>query len=40
VYVDDKLQKYEEALVRKVAELIYVPYFDFIAAKHKMLERK
>jgi len=39
-YADDNLQKYEEALVRKVADLIYVPHSDFIAAKHRVLERK
>ena len=39
-YADDKLQKYEEALVRKVADLIYVPHSDFIAAKHRILEGK
>jgi len=39
-YADDKLQKYEEALVRKVADLIYVPHSDFIAAKHRVLEGK
>ena len=39
-YADDSLQKYEEALVRKVADLIYVPHSDFIAAKHRVLKRK
>lgn len=38
-YADRNLQKYEEALVRKVAELIYVPHAEFIAAKHRVLER-
>ena len=27
------LEKYEEALIRKISELIYVPHKDFIAAK-------
>ena len=36
-YADKHLQKYEEALIRKIAELIYVPHSDFIAAKHRVL---
>lgn len=39
-YADNKLQKYEEALVRKIADLIYVPHKDFIAAKHRVLNRQ
>lgn len=39
-YADNKLQKYEEALVRKIADLIYVPHKDFIAAKHRVLDRQ
>ncbi len=38
-YADQNLQKYEEALVRKIADLIYVPHSDFIAAKHRVLAR-
>jgi len=34
-YADDALHHYEEHLVRKVAELLYVPHRDFIAAKHR-----
>ncbi|HYW90878.1 MAG TPA: TerB family tellurite resistance protein [Gammaproteobacteria bacterium] len=32
-YADGRLNKYEEALVRKVAELLYIPHQDFIAIK-------
>lgn len=38
-YADDHLQKYEEALVRKISDLIYVPHSQFIAAKHRVQER-
>lgn len=38
-YADDHLQKYEEALIRKIADLIYVSHSDFIAAKHRVLQR-
>ena len=36
-YADKVLEKYEEALVRKIAELLYVPHSSFIAAKHRVL---
>ena len=36
-YADRRLDKHEEALVRKVAELLYVPHRDFIQAKHRVL---
>ena len=32
-YTDKVLEKYEEALVRKIAELLYVPHSAFIASK-------
>ncbi len=32
-YVDGDLDKYEEALIRQVAELIYVPHQDYIRTK-------
>ena len=35
-YVDDYLQKYEEALIRKISDLLYIPHSDFIAAKHRV----
>ena len=38
-YADATLQKYEEALVRKIADLIYVRHNDFIAAKLRVLSR-
>ena len=38
-YADQHLEKYEEALIRKISELIYVPHSDFIAAKHRVIER-
>jgi uncharacterized tellurite resistance protein B-like protein len=35
-YADDHLQKYEEAMIRKISDLLYVPHSDFIATKHKV----
>ena len=35
-YADKELEKYEEALVRKIADLLYVPHSAFIAAKHRV----
>ena len=35
-YVDGRLDRYEEALVRKIADLIYVSHRDFIQAKHRV----
>ena len=32
-YADDYLQKYEEALIRKISDLLYIPHSDFIATK-------
>jgi uncharacterized tellurite resistance protein B-like protein len=34
-YADAELHRYEEHLVRKVAELLHVPHGAFIAAKHR-----
>ena len=34
-FADGALDKYEEHLVRKLAELLYVSHADFIAAKHR-----
>ena len=34
-YASEDLHKYEEHLVRKVADLLYVPHAAFIAAKHR-----
>jgi len=35
---DDTLCKYEEHMVRKVSELLYVPHRSFIAAKHRVID--
>ena len=35
-FSDEKLDKYEDHLIRKVAELIYVSHSDFIKAKLKV----
>ncbi len=32
-YADGQLDKYEEALVRKIADLLHVPHLDFIKTK-------
>ena len=32
-YADQELDQYEEHLVRKIADLLYVPHRDYIAAK-------
>ncbi|MGD8559291.1 MAG: TerB family tellurite resistance protein, partial [Gammaproteobacteria bacterium] len=39
-YADDELEKYEEALVRKIADLLYVPHTQFIAAKHRVKSQR
>lgn len=31
---DDSIDKYEEHIIRKIADLIYVPHVQFIEAKH------
>jgi uncharacterized tellurite resistance protein B-like protein len=36
-YADGELDPYEEAMVRKVAELIHVPHRHFIQAKHRVM---
>lgn len=36
---DGEIDKYEEHLVRKVADLIYVPHQAYIRAKHLAMER-
>ena len=35
-YADERLNKYEEYLVRKIAELLYVPHSTFIRARHRV----
>lgn len=39
-YADGRLDKYEEHLVRKIADLIHVPHSTFIQAKHKAKKGK
>ncbi|KRT56225.1 tellurite resistance TerB family protein [endosymbiont of Ridgeia piscesae] len=36
-FADDELHKYEEHLIRRLADLIHVAHGDFIAAKHRVL---
>ncbi len=36
---DGEIDKYEDHLVRKVADLIYVPHLSFIRAKHNAINR-
>ncbi len=36
---DGEIDKYEDHLVRKVADLIYVPHMAFIRAKHNAIKR-
>ncbi|MCK4587365.1 MAG: TerB family tellurite resistance protein [Gammaproteobacteria bacterium] len=38
-YADNELEMYEEHLVRKISDLLYVRHSDFIRAKHQVLER-
>jgi uncharacterized tellurite resistance protein B-like protein len=37
-FADGRLDRYEEALVRKIADLIYVPHRDFIRLKHRVMD--
>ena len=39
-YADDSLHHYEEHLVRRVADLLYVPHGAFIAAKHRAMDAR
>jgi uncharacterized tellurite resistance protein B-like protein len=39
-FADGRIDRYEEALVRKIAELIYVPHKAFIQARHRAQERQ
>ena len=38
-YHDDRLHRYEEHVIRRIAELLYVPHSDFIAAKQDARQR-
>jgi uncharacterized tellurite resistance protein B-like protein len=35
---DGEIEKYEDHLIRKIADLLYVSHSDFIAAKHRVLD--
>ena len=35
---DGQLDRFEEALVRKIADLIHVPHRDFIQLKHRVMD--
>jgi len=35
-YSDYHLDKYEEHMVRRIADLIYVPHKDYMQAKHRV----
>jgi len=37
-YADQQLDKYEEAFIRRFADLIYMSHRDFMQAKHRVLE--
>lgn len=37
-FADRRLDKYEEARIRKIADLLYVPHKDFIRTKLRVLE--
>jgi len=37
-YADRELDKYEEHLLRRLADLLHVPHRDFIRTKHKTLK--
>ena len=39
-YADDHLDEIEEAIIRRVASLIYVPHSEFIRTKLKVLSEK
>jgi len=38
-YADNELDKYEELMVRKISDLIYVSHSDFIKAKHTVMDK-
>ena len=37
-YSDNELDKYEESLIRKVADLLYIPHGDYISTKNSALK--
>ena len=38
-FSDGVLDRYEEHYIRRLADLLYVPHKDFIAAKHQVLDK-
>lgn len=38
-FADGRIDKYEEHLIRRIAELLYVPHSAFIRAKHRAAAR-
>lgn len=38
-YADGELHKYEEHIIRRTAELLYVAHSDFILSKHRALSK-
>jgi uncharacterized tellurite resistance protein B-like protein len=39
-FVDDNLDKYEEAMIRKIADLLYISHRDYIKVKHIAEEKR
>ncbi len=39
-YADNELDKYEEHVIRRIADLIYVSHKDFIATKHRAIKHQ
>ncbi len=39
-YADGRIDKYEEYLLRRIADLLYVPHSAFIRAKHRAASRR
>ena len=37
-YADDELDQYEEVMVRRIADLIYVTHSEFMQAKHRVIK--
>lgn len=36
-FADNELDKYEEQMVRKICDLIYVPHKDYLQTKHRVM---
>ena len=39
-FADGELHHYEEAVIRRLADLLYVPHRDFILTKHEVSGQK